>query len=338
MATLTSFFTATATDADGYIASYSWDFGDGQSAAQMSPSHAYGTAGSYTARVTVTDNQGATATASTLITVTNPAPLPPPVGVQLRVVSWNAQFGNGTDNAYDLNRQATYLVNQAPDIVGMYEVEQSGSKNMPQQLAALMTQKTGVTWNYYWVPKFAGYTEGNFILTKWPVVSTSHLYLSYQRSVAQMSVNVNGKVVNFFTTHLDANSSTYRLAEVSELKNFLAGFAEPRIIVGDFNAGPDLSEITQMTANYFDSWNEAMNASTATSYPDNPVVWMTRTRRGRIDYIFYSKGASNLTLNSAAIPDLRDLSRTPVELIGTTDDKGVRPSDHNMAVATFQLH
>ncbi|MEW6127531.1 MAG: endonuclease/exonuclease/phosphatase family protein, partial [Acidobacteriota bacterium] len=337
IAPLNVYFLGVATDSDGYITATNWDFGDGQTSNLLSPGHAYTAAGNFTARLTVTDNVGATASSTISITVTNPVQPPPTTGQQVRAISWNAQFGMGTDNVYDLNRQATYMANQSPDVIGMYEVEQSGVKNMPQQLTSLMSQRTGVTWNYYWVPKYPGCTEGNFILTKWQIVSTSYRYLSYQRSVAQATLNINGKVVNFFTTHLDPDSSGYRSTQINEMKNFMSGFAEPRIVAGDFNAGPDWPEIASMTANYFDSWNEAYNAGSALAYPDNPVVWMTRTRRGRIDYIFYSRGASNLTLTGTHIPDLRDLSRTPVQYIGTLDDKGVRPSDHNMMVATFQV-
>jgi endonuclease/exonuclease/phosphatase family metal-dependent hydrolase len=329
-------FVANASDPDGYINSYSWNFGDGGTSTQASPSHTYTSTGTFTAQLTVTDNGGAATTRTVTITVSSPAP-PPPNGVSLRIVSFNGAFGKGTDNIYDLNRQATYIANQSPDVVGICELENNGVENMPQTMTNLLTQKTGTTWNYYFVPKFPGCAEGNLIITKWQVVSTSYRYLSYQRSVAQMTINVNGKLINFFATHLDHTSSTYRNIEVGELKSFMSGFAEPRFVVGDFNAGPDLSEITQMTSSYYDSWNEAMIAGSATAYPDNPVVWMTRTRRGRLDYVFYSRGQSNVTLTSANIPDQRDLNRTPVILLGTLDDRGVRPSDHNMMIATFQV-
>ncbi|HET8781995.1 MAG TPA: hypothetical protein VFM63_06235, partial [Pyrinomonadaceae bacterium] len=63
----------------------------------------------------------------------------------------------------------------------------------------------------------------------------------------------------------------------------------------------------------------------------------TRTRRGRIDYVFYSTG-SNLALQGMQVPDTRNLSQTNVSVIlGTLDDKGVRPSDHNPVIATFSI-
>jgi endonuclease/exonuclease/phosphatase family metal-dependent hydrolase len=123
------------------------------------------------------------------------------------------------------------------------------------------------------------------------------------------------------------------------LQSFASGFAEPRIVVGDFNAGPDLSEAIHMAEQYYDSWVEAMNIGTAVAYPDNPVYLHTRTRRGRIDYVWTSRGAGNLVIKSTQIPDVRDLSNpNVVETLGTLDDKGVRPSDHNPMIAIVELH
>ena len=48
-------FTNTSTDANNDIVSYSWDFGDGTSSAEMSPSHVYAAAGTYIVTLTVTD-------------------------------------------------------------------------------------------------------------------------------------------------------------------------------------------------------------------------------------------------------------------------------------------
>jgi len=52
-------FTASATDADGDALRYHWDFGDGATATGALVEHAYASAGSYTAVVTVTDGTDA---------------------------------------------------------------------------------------------------------------------------------------------------------------------------------------------------------------------------------------------------------------------------------------
>jgi PKD repeat protein len=56
-------------DLDGSIASYAWVFGDGATSTEANPSHTYTKAGAFAAKLTVTDNRGATAMRSLTITV-----------------------------------------------------------------------------------------------------------------------------------------------------------------------------------------------------------------------------------------------------------------------------
>ncbi len=69
VSSLTATFTDSSTDADGTIASRSWNFGDGGTSSATNPTRTYATAGSYTVTLTVTDNAGATHTASRQITM-----------------------------------------------------------------------------------------------------------------------------------------------------------------------------------------------------------------------------------------------------------------------------
>ncbi len=65
-----------SSDPDGTIASYSWDFGDGQLGTGMTITHTYATMGTYTIQLTITDNEGATSSTSKTITVLRPINLP----------------------------------------------------------------------------------------------------------------------------------------------------------------------------------------------------------------------------------------------------------------------
>jgi PKD repeat protein len=64
-----SFDASGSSDPDGSIASYAWDFGDGGVATGVKPSHTYAAAGTYTVKLTVTDNGGATNVVSHPVTV-----------------------------------------------------------------------------------------------------------------------------------------------------------------------------------------------------------------------------------------------------------------------------
>ena len=68
---LTVAFTDTSTDANGTIASRSWNFGDSTTSTAANPSKTYTAAGTYTVTLTVTDNDGATNTTSKSVTVSS---------------------------------------------------------------------------------------------------------------------------------------------------------------------------------------------------------------------------------------------------------------------------
>lgn len=65
-----------STDPDGTIVAYNWDFGDFQTGSGVQVSHEFTSAGSFTVKLTVTDNKGKDSSSSTVITVTGPPPAP----------------------------------------------------------------------------------------------------------------------------------------------------------------------------------------------------------------------------------------------------------------------
>jgi endonuclease/exonuclease/phosphatase family metal-dependent hydrolase len=135
-----------------------------------------------------------------------------------------------------------------------------------------------------------------------------------------VSITVNGRIINMFSTHIDDDSSSLRATQMNELKSWMGTFAEQRIVAGDFNTWPSVGEITRMTSSYYDAWAVAAAAGTSVAFSGNNG----ETRNTRIDYIFYSKGASYLVLKQARVFDTRTSS-------------GVMPSDHRPLMATFEV-
>ena len=58
-----------STDTNGHLVSYSWDFGDGKKASGIALNHTYASVGTYTAVLTVTDDQDLKHSDSITITV-----------------------------------------------------------------------------------------------------------------------------------------------------------------------------------------------------------------------------------------------------------------------------
>jgi cytochrome c len=83
-------FSATGLDPQGRPVTYKWEFGDGGSVFAQSPVHTYTTPGNYTAKVTVTDEQGKTGSDTVQITVTERGNVMPMVEVAADPVSGDA--------------------------------------------------------------------------------------------------------------------------------------------------------------------------------------------------------------------------------------------------------
>jgi PKD repeat protein len=67
-------FTDHSTDADGRVVSWLWTFGDGQSSTLRNPTHYYGAVGTFSVKLTVTDNQGGQGSVSHSISVSVDTP------------------------------------------------------------------------------------------------------------------------------------------------------------------------------------------------------------------------------------------------------------------------
>jgi endonuclease/exonuclease/phosphatase family metal-dependent hydrolase len=145
--------------------------------------------------------------------------------------------------------------------------------------------------------------------------------LSGGRSAINAAVTVNGRTINFTSTHLHPDSSTYRKIEIGELMSWERGLAEYRIIAGDFNATYTSSENALMKQTYYDSWAVAQGNNTDIAYSANQSG---NTRNGRIDFIYYSHSAGGLTLKSSQVYDTRDAN-------------GVTPSDHKPLMSVFTV-
>ena len=258
-----------------------------------------------------------------------PPPTPPPTGTTLRVLQWNLHHGGfGTDGVYDTNRVATWIATMQPDVVLLNEIEKYtgwGNQDQPEVYKNLLQQKTGKTWYYMFAQEYGDWNsngKGNMIMSTYPISYTARYELvhNYDRSVGLATITVNNRPITLISTHLDPYDQALRLRQAQEVTTWSAPQPENRIIAGDMNAWPDQTSIQHFNTYYHDSWTVALGQGTATAFSGNNG----ETKNGRIDYIFYSKGSSNLVVQSSRVYDTRD-------------SNGVMPSDHRPVLTQFEV-
>jgi endonuclease/exonuclease/phosphatase family metal-dependent hydrolase len=258
----------------------------------------------------------------------SPVPLPAPGPVLLRVLQWNLHHGVGTDGRYDTDRIATWMAAMKPDVVLLNEVEKYtgwGNEDQPERYRTMLSAKTGRRWYSHFAQEYGNWSsngKGSQILSTYPLDSTDLTELSYDRVIAAATITVNGRVITLMETHLDPDSQPYRLTQARQAITWASARPENRIIGGDFNAWPDQTSVAEMVKTYVDSWAQAATAGKALTFAGNSPVGATK--KGRIDYIFHSRGASNLAVVQSQVYDTRDAA-------------GVMPSDHRPVLTTFEV-
>ncbi len=121
-----TFTSANSTDADNDPIGLIWDFGDGTSSNEVSPTHTYTASGVYKVKLTANDGLGGTSMATTTITVGNSAPVvtvlsPTPATVargdepvQLLATATDAEEGLLPDSAFNWDVTLVHKAHEHP--------------------------------------------------------------------------------------------------------------------------------------------------------------------------------------------------------------------------------
>jgi endonuclease/exonuclease/phosphatase family metal-dependent hydrolase len=240
-------------------------------------------------------------------------------------MQWNVKKTKGSDGQCNPGRIADKIAAESPDVVSLNEVnfysgECAWSFDMANHLESLLQQRTGQEWYRQIVNVYGGTSGyGNVLLSRYAPISQGSTRLSYDRGVAQMTIVVNGRNINLFSTHMEYFNASWRPIQISEAVRWMSGYSEPRIVMGDFNMWPNTSDYYLMANPYQDAWVAAQSMGTASAYNGTGATHGD----SRFDYVFHSRN-SVLSLQSVRVPDPRV--------------NGVYASDHAAVVATYRIN
>jgi endonuclease/exonuclease/phosphatase family metal-dependent hydrolase len=247
-------------------------------------------------------------------------------GKTLRVMHWNIQKGGHNANgSSDVDTIVSWIAKMNPHVISINEIESFNSYYTGDGVAmykSKLQSAMGGTW-YTWEAQDYGVWSDkglrSAVFSRYPLLSNyRHVFSAGTlKTVGGVTISYNGRNINFMTTHFDPYSAGARQTQASELKSYMTGFAEDRIVCGDFNE--QASNLTAMTGSYYDAWAVAKSKGIAYAASDNPDG---NTRNSRIDYIFYSRGEQHLTLQK-------------VQVVDTRNSSGVMASDHRPVYAEF---
>ncbi len=188
---------------------------------------------------------------------------------------------------------ARELARLRPDVVALQEViEREGVPNQ----AAWLASRLGYDYEFASVdPIGAPKRYGNALLTRRPVAARHQRLLQPlgdYRVAAHLRVDIQGRPVNVYVTHLnersDARGTAIRTRQVADLLRFIAATDDgaPVVIAGDFNSAADAIDLEALRKGYGDSYGSVH------SDPDVVVSTLNMERYPkprRIDHVFFQQ-------------------------------------------------
>jgi endonuclease/exonuclease/phosphatase family metal-dependent hydrolase len=250
----------------------------------------------------------------------------------LRAMTYNIHHGTGNDDctpppvtrppstecAFDLDRIAQVIREQAPDVVALQEVDRfwgrSGTIDHPALLAEALGMYPCYGANLNHNPDSHAavpHQYGTLILSKFDILECRNTFLPStrpatdttpavnreQRGLLETLLNVRGVPLRFYNTHYEHTSqfADVRTAQINATIELIGAFEEDTILAGDLNAQPTAPEMQPLFAVFRDTWVIANPGAPGYTITASPTAEPTR----RIDYLLLSPQVS---VAGAAVP------------------------------------
>jgi endonuclease/exonuclease/phosphatase family metal-dependent hydrolase len=250
-----------------------------------------------------------------------PPPPPPPAntnGTTLSVVTWNIEINDNSETHARVAMDNLLAVGPRPDVIVIQEAYLGWFNTYIDELQ----RQTGQTWRGTfathcqpgaWNGSSCNSTwyQGVGIFTRYNIVNSSSTLFGYPdcwtsaRAGLRAGIDVNGTVVQVFTTHLQTGGCTddaqARYNSMARLKSWASNYSAPQIVAGDFNADPDqVDTVSGMLPSFIDSWPIVGSGRGFSAFGPSPQM--------KIDYWFSDAGGRALPVSSQVVYGTGSLS------------------------------
>ena len=194
---------------------------------------------------------------------TNPYVLP------LKIMSYNIRHGAGIDDVFDLDRTAGVINKQAPDIVGLQEVDSAGNRSKKIDETAYLAKATGMYGTFGPAIPLGNGKYGVAILSKEKPISTKNIPLPGAEKRTLLVCEFEHYV--FACTHLDL-SEDRRLESIPIIIEEAAKWEKPFYICGDWNDEPSSTLIKNLKKSFYFINATTNNSSNYTFPAPKPTI------------------------------------------------------------------
>jgi endonuclease/exonuclease/phosphatase family metal-dependent hydrolase len=140
---------------------------------------------------------------------------------------------------------------------------------------------------------------GTAILSKYPITSTSNVDLprpgaTQQRGLARAVIDVDGKEVAIYNTHLQNLSESARIQQINRIVQIASLDPLPQIFGGDMNAHYGSPVMGIARRHYIDTW-DVVGTGDGRTHPATNL-------RGRIDYLMHANAGITAITSDVLAP------------------------------------
>lgn len=214
-----------------------------------------------------------------------------------KVIQYNIHFA-AQDGKVNTQRIANFILDQRADLVSMNEVDSNLGRSNNRFLIKELSEETGMDYGF---GNNNPHLSGNAVLSKYPILERERILLpvvgdNEQRGIVKTVIDVNGKFLCFWSTHLDFHANdAERLMCVTNFNQWVTNETLPVILCGDFNDTPGGAAPLLMEEKWIDIWDVAGDGTAGRTVPSPGVPGK------RIDYIWKSKTSANLIPTNASV-------------------------------------